>query len=157
MLVHWTVDPALRTTLFMDFGVRRSSVLFAQHLAHPYPRFDGPPLPAGSIISETSEQLVRLEGRIKDPSAFGRIIVATRGSAAYLGQAGVPIYLDQVAQVVDGVKEMRTLARLDCQEAVALDIQQQQGGNTVAMVENVDATVKPFHGIAAPSTIDGRR
>jgi hypothetical protein len=49
-LVDWTVNPALRTTIWMDFGVRRSSVLFAQHLELPHLRLDAPPLPGGSII-----------------------------------------------------------------------------------------------------------
>jgi hypothetical protein len=49
-LVEWTVNPALRTTVWMDFGIRRSSVLFAQHLHLPHPRLHGAPLPPGSAI-----------------------------------------------------------------------------------------------------------
>ncbi len=59
-------------------------------------------LPAGSIIRGPKETQVRLDGRMKKPADFGRIIVAMQGGAVYLQQAGIPIYLDQVADVVDG-------------------------------------------------------
>ena len=52
---------------------------------------------------------------------------------------GRPIELQEVATVVDGVKEKRSLARLDGQDVVALEMQKQIGGNTVAMVRSVDA------------------
>ena len=42
-------------------------------------------LPAGSISRGASEQLVRVEGKIKDPRGFERIIVANQG--------GAPVYL----------------------------------------------------------------
>ncbi|GAC1620940.1 MAG: efflux RND transporter permease subunit [Nevskia sp.] len=94
-------------------------------------------LPAGSISSASSEQLVRLEGRIKEPAAFGRIIVATRGSAAYLGKSGVPIYLNQVADVVDGPAEETSLARDDGQPSVGIDIFKVQNANVVTVGDGI--------------------
>jgi multidrug efflux pump subunit AcrB len=103
-------------------------------------------LPAGSIISDSSEQLVRLEGRIKSPAAFGRIIIATRGSAAYLGKAGVPIYLDQVADVVDGPAEATSLARVDGQPAVSLDVFKVQNANVVTVGDGIAQAIQELKG-----------
>ena len=70
-------------------------------------------LPAGSISRGAQEQLVRVEGRIKDPRGFERIIVANQG--------GAPVYLGQVADIVDGEAEEQSIARVDGMRSVSLD------------------------------------
>ncbi len=94
-------------------------------------------LPAGSIRRGNSEQLVRVEGRIKDPREFGRIIVTTRGGAMYLQQGGLPIHLDQVAEIVDGEAEPESIARLDGVPALGINIFKVQGSNVVAVGDGV--------------------
>src|SRR5216684_642164 len=44
-----------------------------------------------------SEQLVRVEGKIKDPVGFGKIIGARRAKG--------PVYLTEVADIIDGERE----------------------------------------------------
>ena len=88
-------------------------------------------LPAGSIRRGATEQLVRIEGRIKEPAEFGRIIVATRGGAVYLQQGGVPIHLDQVAEIVDGEAEETSRARLNGKPSLSLNVFKIQGANVV--------------------------
>ena len=58
-------------------------------------------VPAGRITRGQSDSVVRVEGKIKDPEQFGRIIVAQQG--------GGPVYLSQVADVIDGEKEIDEL------------------------------------------------
>ncbi len=94
-------------------------------------------LPAGSIRRGNREQLVRVEGRIKDPREFGRIIVTTRGSAMYLQQGGLPIHLEQVAEIVDGEAEPESIARLNGMPALSLNIFKVQGSNMVAVGDGV--------------------
>src|SRR6478672_9349301 len=48
-------------------------------------------VPAGRITKGSSDAIVRVEGKIKEPAQFGRIIVAQQG--------GGPVYLTQVADV----------------------------------------------------------
>lgn len=95
-------------------------------------------LPAGSIRRGATEQLVRIEGRIKEPAEFGRIIVATRGGALYLQQGGVPIHLDQVADVVDGEAEETSRARLNGKPSLSLNVFKIQGANVVSTAAAVD-------------------
>jgi multidrug efflux pump subunit AcrB len=99
-------------------------------------------LPAGSIAAGDTEHLVRVEGRIKDPAAFGRIIVATRGSPLYLQQGGVPVYLDQIADIIDGEEEETSIARVDGKRSVGLRIFKVQNANLVATGEGVKEAVE---------------
>jgi HAE1 family hydrophobic/amphiphilic exporter-1 len=91
-------------------------------------------LPAGSIIHGAVEQLVRVEGKIKDPAGFRRIIVAN--------QAGAPVYLDQVADVVDGEAEETSISRVDGRPAVSLNIMKVQQANIVEVGKGVEEAVK---------------
>ena len=80
-------------------------------------------LPAGSISTGTREQLVRVEGKIKDPRGFERIIVANQG--------GAPVYLSQVADIVDGEAEETSVARVNGRRSIEIDIFKVQQSNIV--------------------------
>ena len=80
-------------------------------------------LPAGNISHGNAEQLIRVEGKIKDPRAFGRIIVAQRQGSA--------ITLDQVAEVVDGEQERNSISRINGKPAISFDITKNQEANIV--------------------------
>jgi hydrophobe/amphiphile efflux-1 (HAE1) family protein len=91
-------------------------------------------LPAGRITHGASDSIVRVEGKIKDPEQFGRIIVAQQG--------GGPVFLTQVADVVDGEKEETSLARINGRRAITLDIQKAQDANIVETGKGVYEAVK---------------
>jgi len=91
-------------------------------------------VPSGNLLTATREISVRVDAKARRVEDFSHVIVGNR--------KGRPIELAEVATVVDGIKEKRTLARLDGQDAVALEIQKQIGGNTVAMVRSVDQVVR---------------
>ena len=99
-------------------------------------------LPAGSIIRGPNEKLVRVDGRMKNPADFNRIIVAMQGSAVYLQQAGIPVYLDQVADVVDGDAEETSIARVNGKRAVSLAIFKVQNANIVQVGDGVQAAIE---------------
>jgi hydrophobe/amphiphile efflux-1 (HAE1) family protein len=90
-------------------------------------------VPAGRITKGPSDAVVRIEGKIKDPAQFGRIIVAQQG--------GGPVYLTQVAEVIDGEKEMDSISRINGHPAITLDIQKAQDANIVETGRNVRAAV----------------
>ncbi len=91
-------------------------------------------VPSGNLLTSTREISVRVDAKAKRVEDFRHVIVGN--------QKGRPIELQEVATIVDDIKEKRTLARLDGRDAVALEIQKQIGGNTVAMVKAVDAAIK---------------
>ncbi len=61
---------------------------------------------------------MRVEGKIKDPAQFARIIVAQQG--------GGPVYLSQVADVIDGEKELDSIARINGRPSITLDIRRRR-------------------------------
>jgi len=94
-------------------------------------------IPSGNLLETTREVSVRVDAKARTVADFQHVVVGN--------PKGRPIELQEVATIVDGVKEMRTLARLDGTDAVALEIQRQIGGNTVAMVEAVDKALTRLH------------
>jgi len=101
-------------------------------------RSENQDMPAGSITRGAEEQLVRVEGRIARPEAFGRIIVARR--------SGTPVYLSQVATVIDGQAEETSVARVDGKRAVSLDMVKIRGSNTVEVGAGILAAVDALRG-----------
>jgi len=80
-------------------------------------------VPAGRITRGQNDSIVRVEGKIKDPAQFSRIIVAMQGSA--------PVYLSQIADVIDGEKEPDSIARINGRSSITLDLQKSQDANMV--------------------------
>jgi multidrug efflux pump subunit AcrB len=78
--------------------------------------------------------MVRVEGKIVDPRGFNKIIVARH--------AGVPVYLEQVADVIDGEREESSIARMDGKRSIGIDITKIQDSNIVevgnGIVEAID-------------------
>jgi HAE1 family hydrophobic/amphiphilic exporter-1 len=85
-------------------------------------------LPAGSVSSEHSEYVVQIKGRLQKPADFRRLIVAQR--------AGGPVYLEQVADVVDGEQELESMALVNGRRAVSLDIVKTSNANTIKVVDD---------------------
>ncbi|HUF49214.1 MAG TPA: efflux RND transporter permease subunit [Longimicrobiales bacterium] len=89
--------------------------------------------PAGRVERGTQEQLVRVIGRIRQPSEFSGVVVANRN--------GNPVRLGQIARIEDATEEERSLAFVNNQRAVSLDIQKVSGANTVAVADGVKEEV----------------
>ena len=86
-------------------------------------------IPGGRITSGLNEEGLRTLGRIESVDDFNNLIVADF--------KGSPVRVRDVATVVDGEEEPRTLSRLNGQSAVSLLIRKQSGTNTVAVVDAV--------------------
>jgi hydrophobe/amphiphile efflux-1 (HAE1) family protein len=91
-------------------------------------------VPAGRITRGQTDAIVRVEGKIKDPAQFGRIIVAQ--------QMGVPVYLSQVADVIDGEKEQDSIARINGRPSITLDIQKAQDANIVETGQGIKVAIE---------------
>jgi HAE1 family hydrophobic/amphiphilic exporter-1 len=90
-------------------------------------------VPAGRVRAGSTEQLVRITGRIVDPMAFNDVTVSVRG--------GVPVKIRDIGMTVDGAEERRTGAEIDSVPAVSLDVLKISGSNTVAVADSVKAAV----------------
>jgi HAE1 family hydrophobic/amphiphilic exporter-1 len=86
-------------------------------------------IPGGNVTTEQREQTLRTMGRLTDAQAFNDLVIATRN--------GSPIRVRDIGWAEDGTKEQRSLARLNGQPNVTLEVIRQSGANTVAVIEGV--------------------
>ncbi|HET7623414.1 MAG TPA: efflux RND transporter permease subunit [Gemmatimonadaceae bacterium] len=100
-------------------------------------------IPAGRVEKGGAERLVRVTGRITDPDQFGEVIVANRG--------GQPIRLKDVARVEEGNEEERSLALVNGERAVSLDILKVSGANTVEVADGVRAALEEMRNGVLPA------
>lgn len=78
---------------------------------------------AGTLIAGINQRIVTVEGRIADASGFNSIIVAQSG--------GYPVYLSDVASILDTGAEVTSRATYQGVPSLGLDIVKVQGANTV--------------------------
>ena len=90
-------------------------------------------VPAGRIERGEMTRAIRILGRIRDPKAFGDVVVTTRG--------GAPIRVGDLGTVVDGAETPRSSAFMNTNRAVSLDILKVSGSNTVEVADGVRQTV----------------
>ncbi len=86
-------------------------------------------IPGGRVDAGFRELGLRTLGRFRTPEDFREMVVAT--------VRGTPVRLRDLGEVLNGTKEVRTLARLDGKPAVVLPVQRQSGENTVEVIHNV--------------------
>ncbi|MBH1971222.1 efflux RND transporter permease subunit [Moraxellaceae bacterium AER2_44_116] len=95
-------------------------------------------LPSGTIKSGNQEQVVQIKGRLAQPEQFKRLIVARR--------LGVPIYLEQVADIIDSEQDLESAALINGQAAVSLDVIKSSGANVIDVVDKANevlAEIRP--------------
>lgn len=95
-------------------------------------------IPGGRIDQGARELTLRTLGRIERVEDFNNVIIANLGAA--------PIRVRDVGYVEDGVEEPRTIARLDGEQAVVLEVRKQSGTNTVEMVDSVKRRLQEIQG-----------
>ena len=91
-------------------------------------------LPAGAVRALTNEQMVQVQGRLKRPEDFERIVIVKRGGRAIL--------LGQIARVADSQQEQESLAMFNGQRTLALDIIKAQGQNTIEVADGLKKVIK---------------
>ncbi len=90
-------------------------------------------VPAGKLEQPKQEPLVRVAGKFRTVAEFDHMIVALRG--------GQPIYLPQVARLVDGIEERRSASLINDRSGLSLDIVKQSGANTVELADGIGRAI----------------
>ncbi len=89
----------------------------------------------GLIRGGTSELLTRVAGRFETVQEIRRISISSNGNGE--GNPNRQLYVEDVAQVIDGTEEQRVFVTLNGQPAVKVSIQKQPDANTIEVVEGV--------------------
>ncbi len=116
--------------VFVDPNQLSAYNLSIQHVKEALAR-QNVEIPGGRLTGGAREEGVRTLGRIESPQGFEELIVADLKTG--------PVRVRDIAIVVDGEEEARTLARLNGRNAVSLVIRKQSGTNTVAVVHRIKA------------------
>jgi HAE1 family hydrophobic/amphiphilic exporter-1 len=102
-------------------------------------------LPAGSLTQGSQVQSIQVEGRIEQANDFLDIIVARQG-----GQA---VYLRDVATIEDGQADVTSMALLNGQPALAIDVVKTQGANTVGVAKDIRAAIAKMQADELPGDV----
>jgi HAE1 family hydrophobic/amphiphilic exporter-1 len=86
-------------------------------------------IPGGRIDQGPQSITMRTRGRVESPEQFGGLVLRQVD--------GHPVQVADVARVEDGVAELTTLANINGDPTVLLQIRKQSGTNTVEVVNNV--------------------
>ena len=90
-------------------------------------------MPAGSIKEGRLDQSLQIEGRLGRIDEFGDIIVGRLG--------GQPVRLSDVATIQAGQSDVTSLALLDGERALAINVVKTQGANTVGVARDIRHTI----------------
>jgi HAE1 family hydrophobic/amphiphilic exporter-1 len=85
--------------------------------------------PLGEIFQGDATFLVRSVGQFENVEDIRNVVVMMR--------QGVPVYLRDIAEVLDATEERRSFMRIDGRPGVQLQVQKQSGKNTVEVAEAV--------------------
>ncbi|MBV9133893.1 MAG: efflux RND transporter permease subunit [Chloroflexi bacterium] len=91
-------------------------------------------VPAGSITQQGKDWTVRLDNQAQTPQELNNVLVSSTANG--------PVYLKDVATVVDTFKTVSTIQRTNGQSAVGITVLKQSSANTVATADAVKATLQ---------------
>lgn len=133
--VYGYVDPTIRVDLDIEklakYELTPRDIISAIQSEHAE-------LPAGWIERNNKEESIRVMGEITTAKELANIVIKSRG-----GQANyIPIKILDVAQIYEGLDEVRRINRVDGNPTLAMGIRKQRGSNSVAVADLVIERVK---------------
>jgi HAE1 family hydrophobic/amphiphilic exporter-1 len=99
-------------------------------------------IPGGRIDQGAQSITMRTRGRVDTPEQFGDLVLRE--------VSGHPVKVADVARVEDGVAEATTLANINGDPTVLLQIRKQSGTNTVEVVGNVKERLEDIEAALPP-------
>ncbi|MBE7412843.1 MAG: efflux RND transporter permease subunit [Leptospiraceae bacterium] len=91
---------------------------------------------AGLLENSSTQKSVRSMGEVNTVQSFSKIRIPSRGGTPILEKS---IFLKDVAEVEDGLEDIRRISRLNGKPAVGLGILKQRGTNAVQVAKSVKA------------------
>jgi multidrug efflux pump len=91
-------------------------------------------IPGGTVNIDGTRRSLSVTGEFKDVSQIGNIVINSI--------EGKPVYLREIAEVVDSHKEQESYARLDHKNVITLSIVKRKGENLINASDKVTALVE---------------
>ena len=90
--------------------------------------------PLGEVNQGERTYLLRSQAQFQSLDEIRNLVLMTRG--------GVPIYVRDVAEVVDTTEDLRSILRINGRPGVRLSVQKQSGTNTVNVADGIRAEIQ---------------
>ncbi|EEB79545.1 RND transporter, HAE1/HME family, permease protein [marine gamma proteobacterium HTCC2148] len=103
-------------------------------------------IPGGYLVSGSLEKLLHLDLEYHNIRDLGNLVVLWRDQ--------IPVKLNEIATISDGLSDKRSLARFNGREGVAIGIQKVQNANTVAIVGEISRRLDTLVRPALPSGVE---
>ncbi len=100
-------------------------------------------LPAGYLVERHSDYLVRTLGEFESLQDIGRVVIGNTAT-------GEPIFLADIAEIKDTMKESRYLGRIQRQKGVFLIVNKRSGANTAIAGNEVKKELEEIKRILPP-------
>lgn len=91
-------------------------------------------LSGGSVEKGSKEFLVRVSGEFQSPREVGDVVVSAVG--------GTVIRVKDVAEIIDGYKEVTAYDRINGKESLIFQVYKQTGANTVKVSQDINRTLE---------------
>src|SRR5207244_4049565 len=99
--------------------------------------------PVGTLNGPRQSVTLTASGAMTKAEEYRKVLVAYRN--------GAPVYLDQIARVIDSVENDKIASWFNDNRAVVLAIQRQPDANTVAVVDLVRKRLPQYRALVPPS------
>lgn len=90
--------------------------------------------PAGSVKNNSGETTIRLAAKFQNTKDIEDVVITHRN--------GQPVFLKDVATVIDGIKETETISRYNANTSIGLLMYKQTDANAVQVSEQVQEEIK---------------
>ncbi|MQA28312.1 MAG: MMPL family transporter [Luteitalea sp.] len=130
-----TVNGGLRRQIHVDLSREKITALdlSVDRIVNVL-RLENENIPIGEVYRGDSALLLRSQGQFQDLDQIRNLVVLTKG--------GVPVYMRDIADVVDSTEDNRSVLRINGRQGVRLQITKQSGTNTVRIAEGVRAEME---------------
>src|SRR5215831_4939038 len=91
-------------------------------------------IPIGEVYQGDRALLLRSQGQFQDLDQIRNLVVMTKN--------GVPVYVKDIAEVVDSTEDIRSILRINGKPGVRMQVTKQSGTNTVQIAEGVRAEME---------------
>ena len=91
-------------------------------------------IPIGEVYQGDRALLLRSQGQFQDLDQIRNLVVMTKN--------GVPVYVKDIAEVVDSTEDIRSILRINGKPGVRMQVTKQSGTNTVQIAQGVRAEME---------------
>ncbi len=127
------VDPERMALYGMPFSLLENMV-----------RAENANVSGGSIRTDESRFQLRVPGEFESPEEIDDIVVGTF--------RGGPVYLRDIAKVVDGLEDRESYARTNGRDSISINVKKRSGENVLHIVDSVEAIVLRLEPTWPPGT-----